>query len=594
MTNGQKRRGRIAPYLAMLLPLVALALAPMNAGAVTLGTALTFSALSTSDDVTLDNVAKVGTNNLGSLGGNDVTMGNNSFAGGDLIADPGAIKIGNYSKVVGTCFWTTGITFGLGVKDCLGGNTGGGDPGSKGAAITDTATFVTALLAAPVTQPIAGPVKVKNFPGTTLTDTVAGGLNIIKISGGDLTLNASSTLTLMGTGTPGETLVLWVDDNLIINSGSKIVLKGGLTPADVVIFVNGTVGPWNNSTTIGATLLAPNSPVIVGSTARVDGAVIGGGLVRFLQNATLLYDPATNVNIPSNIPPPPITLGSAAPYLVLSTSSDTTLGHVNFANTTVPNAGDVGGNTDIIGDFAKVQGDVVAASLIAPAITINQHAKVAGNCITSTSPASTQVSLLGVGPSKGTCGGFSDPSSKYAAIQNTAADVLLFSGEVGALPVDQALASINVTANTTLSACSVPETTPGVFVFSTPWVKIANSKSLTIDGSACAAGDVVVINVTGPAPSAVLPLINLGAGFSVKLSGGLDPAHVVFNVIGASVNPNILNGTNSTFNGALVAPVQICKVGSTNVTFNGQLICGSTVTVGDNVTANYVPLVTIP
>ena len=577
------------PVLATLMQLVIAATLPLSAGAITLGGALGFSALSETSNVSINNVAKVGTNSLGSLGGNDITLGSNSFAGGDLIADPDGISIGNYSKVIGECFWTTGITFGLGVKDCKGGNTGGGDPGAKAAAITDTNNFVTTLLGETPTLTM-GPVTVKNYPSTTITDTVPGGLNIIKISG-DLTLNSSSTLTLMGTSTPGETLVLWIDGNLAINNGAKIRLKGGLLADDVVIYVNSNVSPWNNSTAIGATLLAPNAPVNVGSTARVDGAVIGGGSVTFLQNATLLYDPATNVNLPGGPPPPPITLGDAAGFLIVSTGGPTKLGHLNYGKPAAPNAGDIGGNAVTVGDFSVIDGDVVASTDSLPAITVGQHASVVGNCITKDSPASTLVSLVGYGPSKGTCGGFSDPSSKLTKLQHSSADALAFTTALGGLPADMALGPINVTANASL-ACASSSINPGVYIFTTPWIQIANSKTLTIDGTNCP-GDVIAINVTGPSQTASSALLKFGAGFKVLLNN-IAATNVVFNVEGASNNPDVLNGTNSTFNGTLVAPVQNCSVGSTNVTFNGQLVCGSTITIGDNVSANYMPLVTIP
>jgi len=216
---------------------------------------------------------------------------------------------------------------------------------------------------------------------------------------------------------------------------------------------------------------------------------------------------------------------------------------------------------------------------------------VIGNCIT---PGG--VVFSGPVNGRGTCGGFGgvgDP--KLALLAGSAGDVTTFSAELASLPVDQALPAINVPTfpatvggkNTIL--CSA--TASGAYVFSTPSIKIANSKTLTIDGSACP-GAVIVINVIGDPISGQGGAVNLGSGFTVALVG-TTPDHVVFNVEGASINPTVLNGTNSTFNGTLVAPVQVCKVGSTNVKFNGQLICGSNVTGGDNVTATYEPLVPI-
>ena len=89
---------------AILAMLVAAALViPNSAAAVTLSSALAFSALSTSGDVNINNVAKVSVNALGAVGGQNVTLGSNSLAGGDAVADPGAITLGNFSKVISKC-----------------------------------------------------------------------------------------------------------------------------------------------------------------------------------------------------------------------------------------------------------------------------------------------------------------------------------------------------------------------------------------------------------------------------------------------------------------------------------------------------------
>jgi hypothetical protein len=591
--NGQKRRGSIAPYLAALLPILAIAFSPIGAGAVTLGSALGFSALSTTGDVIIQNVAKVGTTPLGSVGGADVTLGNNSSTGGDVIASPGNISIGNFSKIFGACVVPTAgtITKGLPLTPanyhCVGGEVmDSADPriATFNAAISDVATFVTALLNPALVTGTVPTTVVKNFPSTTFTDTVSGGLNILEVTG-DLTLNPSSTLFLSsvsGTATGGEALVLKIDGNLKIGNGAKISLKG-LFPSTVLIYVGGNVTGWGNSTTVGATLLAPNAPIAVGSGAKVNGAVIGGGNVTFLQNATLLFNPFL-VDIPTG-QPQEITLGDAKGFLILSTQGDTTLGHLTFGKPVAPNAGDIGGSTDIIGDFSTIDGDVVASSGLPAAITVGPHAKVVGNCIT---PGG--VVFSGPVNGKGTCGGFGgvgDP--KLALLAGSAGDVTTFSAELASLPVDQALPAINVPTSASTIACTA--TASGAYVFSTPSIKIANSKTLTIDGTACP-GAVIVINVFGDPSTSQGGAVNLGSGFTIALVG-TTPDHVVFNVEGASVNPTVLNGTNSTFNGTLVAPVQVCKVGSTNVKFNGQLICGSDVTGGDNVTATYMPLVPI-
>jgi len=575
--------------LGGLLALLTAAMLPATAGAVTLGAALSFSALSTdttTDGVTLGQFAKVGTTPLGSVGGSFVSLGGaNSSTGGDVVANPGPITLGHFAIVHGACVVPTAgtITLTTGAK-CVGGEVKNDlDPrlGVLSDADTAVGTFVTALVAATPTSTLPA-LTVKNFPASKITDTVSGGLNIIEIP--SVTLNNSSTLTLSsvsGTITPGEFLVLEITGNLSIGSSAKIVLKG-LGADEVLIYVGGKVAAWGSSTTVQATVLAPGtSPINVGSQANLSGAVYGGGDVTFLDNAKLLFNPFLG-DIPTATPPPPISLGDASGFLILSTQGTTTLGNVNSDS-----PGDIGGSTDTIGNSSKVLGDVVASSNIFPAITIKNFAKVSGDCITQDSPADTLVSLK----TGASCAGFSDTSGKLALLEGSAGDVTTFSAEVASLPVDQALPAVNVTSKNspfTIACTSAPITT-GVYVTSTPSITMAGTTKLIINGSGCPAGTVMAINVTGS--GATGGTVNLKSGFTIALVG-TDAAHVVFNVEGASTSPDVIGGTNSTFAGTLVAPVQVCQVGSTNVKITGQLICGSTVTVGDNVTATYDPLVT--
>jgi hypothetical protein len=568
MKGRQRMRVGIGRNLAIVLPLLMVAMSPMKAGAVTLGSALGFSALSTAGDLNINNVAKVGTNNLGSVGGNNVTLGNNSKAGGNATADPGNILVGNFSKVMGTCFTNGGtITTTIGAK-CVSGEVTTGDGGIKAGAITDAATFETALVGAAATATM-GPVTVLNFPSTTIT--AAAGLNIIDIVG-DLTLNNSSTLFL--SGNPGDQIVLRISGDLHVGSGAKIVATG-INPQDVLIYVAGSVASWGNSTKLDATILAPLSACSVGSSAKIDGAIICRDDVTFLQNATLLYDPS-GINIPSPAPFP-LTLGDAKGFLIVSTGGDTKLGNVTLGNPASPNAGDIGGNTDTIGNNSTIQGDVVASSGLIPDISLGNFASVVGTCFTNGGTVD-----LGLGASCGTTVTGSDP--KVTALLGSGADAANFSAVAASFTADQTLPAINIPASGTQTiTCSGAPIIAGVTVVSTPSIKMGGSSTLKID---CAAGQIVVINVTTGA-------VNLGAGFNISLVSGITPDSVVFNVEGIALAPPVLGGSSSHFNGTLVAPAQTCKV-STGAAITGQLVCAGDVTAGANLTATYAQLVPIP
>jgi hypothetical protein len=412
-------------------------------------------------------------------------------------------------------------------------------------------------------------VTVLNFPSTTIT--AAAGLNIIDIVG-DLTLNNSSTLFL--SGNPGDQIVLRISGDLHVGSGAKIVATG-INPQDVLIYVAGSVASWGNSTKLDATILAPLSACSVGSSAKIDGAIICRDDVTFLQNATLLYDPS-GINIPSPAPFP-LTLGDAKGFLIVSTGGDTKLGNVTLGNPASPNAGDIGGNTDTIGNNSTIQGDVVASSGLIPDISLGNFASVVGTCFTNGGTVD-----LGLGASCGTTVTGSDP--KVTALLGSGADAANFSAVAASFTADQTLPAINIPASGTQTiTCSGAPIIAGVTVVSTPSIKMGGSSTLKID---CAAGQIVVINVTTGA-------VNLGAGFNISLVSGITPDSVVFNVEGIALAPPVLGGSSSHFNGTLVAPAQTCKV-STGAAITGQLVCAGDVTAGANLTATYAQLVPIP
>jgi hypothetical protein len=593
-TKMHKRRVRLS--LGSLLALLAAALMASPAGATTLGGALAFSALSTGGSVFINNVAKVGTNNLGSVGGDlDVTLGNNSFAGDEAIATD-TVTIGNFSKVRGECVTNGGagsIVTGLPVesfpfpKHC-GSASESGPLTDLTDGINDAATFEAALTG--YTGPITPHAPITLASNGTTTITGVAGLNVVQISGsGNVTLGSNSKLTLSGPA--GAEIVLWIPGSLSIGDGAKILVSG-ISNFDVVIYVGGAVGSWLNSTSVTATLLAPNSPCAVGSGAKVDGAVICGDDVTFKENATLLYDPS-EVDIPPPGPPPPLTLGEAQDFLILSTQDNTSLGHLNLANTAFADAGDIGGVTDSIGNGSTIQGDVVASSATNPAITMTQTI-VDGRCLTS--PAG-QVKFLPPGISKCKLG-FIDVDNKVALLTSAAGDLATFSAEAGSLPIDTSYpGGVTVPANATHSnLTNVPaqpfDCVPAqpVTVIDTSFIQLGSSSSLVInDNGNCTGTQVLVINVTGPGPTPSSPLLNLAAGFKVTIDHGFPANQVVFNLEGPATAA-LFGGNSSVFNGIVVAPTQGCTVGTTNVKFNGQLVCGGPVTTGSGVTSTYLQL----
>ena len=86
-----------------LFSMALLAMLPAAAGAVTLGDALNFAALSDTGDVIISNTARVSVNALGAAAGQNVTLGNTSLDSNDVIATAtsGVVKLGNYAKEIG-------------------------------------------------------------------------------------------------------------------------------------------------------------------------------------------------------------------------------------------------------------------------------------------------------------------------------------------------------------------------------------------------------------------------------------------------------------------------------------------------------------
>jgi len=201
-------------------------------------------------------------------------------------------------------------------------------------AISDLGTFEAVLASFTPTIPL-GPVTFAAGKAGAITVPDSGVLNVIEVP--SVTLGSSSTLTLVGNNS-GQSVVLKIDGDLKLGSNVAIRDKG-VQIEYVVVYVGGRVASWGNNTTMDATVLAPNSPCPAGSGAKVDGAIICGSDVTFLQKTTLTFNPS-GVDIPTIEGPIPFGLGDAAGFLVVSTGGNTKLGN----GTVMKTAGGIGGS----------------------------------------------------------------------------------------------------------------------------------------------------------------------------------------------------------------------------------------------------------
>ncbi|MBF6571743.1 MAG: hypothetical protein IVW54_23140 [Candidatus Binataceae bacterium] len=553
-----------------LFSMALLAMLPAAAGAVTLGDALNFAALSDTGDVIISNTARVSVNALGAAAGQNVTLGNTSLDSNDVIATSGVVTLGNYAKVKGECITNGGaVVLGTGAK-CGSTDTSGTSPklALVSQALTDVGTFESALASQTPTQTL-GPISLAAGKKTTVFNTVAG-LNIIQID--SITLGNSSILTVSGASS--DFTVLNIVGDLSIGSGAHLALTGGIISSHVLINVQGTIPTWLNSTVIGATIVAPNSGVAAGSGARLDGAIIADGSITFGPNATLTFDPSL-VDVPSGTPPPPLTLGRAAGFLLVSTGGTESVGNVLVAD-----QGNFGGTTLAFGSNSKAAGDAIASANSGVAIKVGNYTTMSGALITGGGTIS-----LGSGATAGsqdTSGG----NAELATYAGAGPDSNSYAANLASETVNQVLPPINIAASHSQTITTA--LAGGLYVFQTASIKMGGSSTLTIDG---VSGDFVVINVVGDINGP--GVLNLSAGFKILLTGGLTADHVVFNVESSSVTPALIGGTSSVFNGTLVAAARAGTIGS-GATINGQLIFGGAVTAGPNVTLNYVPVVPVP
>jgi choice-of-anchor A domain-containing protein len=151
---------------------------------------------------------------------------------------------------------------------------------------TLNAANMAALSAASTFAGLPG-TSVGQITSGTITATNPGGLNVLNTSG--INVGGNQVVTL--SGPPGTQFVINVSGNITLNSG-RIVLSGGLTPADVVFNVigNGSVqtsGGLGNESILNGILLAPNATVAL-SPGQIVGELIGGQSIDLASGAEVI------------------------------------------------------------------------------------------------------------------------------------------------------------------------------------------------------------------------------------------------------------------------------------------------------------------
>ncbi len=263
----------------------------------TLGNARNFALESVGGDVTTGGNASIGkgTSPPGSVAGLNVSLGNSSGVGQNAISSSSALVLGTNTSVSGACVTGgSGIMAGSATR-CGSIDTTGTSPllTTYSKSGTDASAFETAVINATATQSIGGFTLA--IGGTrTLTDSVVGGFNLVRING-NVVLNNSSSLTLAGAA--GDTLVVDITGNLSLGTNSHIQLSG-LSPNQVVIKVRGAISNWGDSSSINGTLLAVDGACAAGINDSVTGAVICGRDATFGSSLRVGFNPATNVCVP--------------------------------------------------------------------------------------------------------------------------------------------------------------------------------------------------------------------------------------------------------------------------------------------------------
>jgi hypothetical protein len=137
-----------------------------------------------------------------------------------------------------------------------------------------------------------------NLTGTTTIGTIGGGVQVYKVS----SINLNGTLTIKG---GANDLVIINDPNVAyFNSGSKVVLSGGITVDQVLFNLTGTSnnilsingGTGSNQVLINADIITHGS--YFATNVTVDGRILGG-------YHTITLGPGYEMSIPNDVAPEP-------------------------------------------------------------------------------------------------------------------------------------------------------------------------------------------------------------------------------------------------------------------------------------------------
>ncbi len=132
---------------------------------------------------------------------------------------------------------------------------------------------------------------VSNMSGRSSNQTIAAGLlNGLTLPQGVYTVPAAAIANLTGdlilTGDENSVFIFHVTSTLVTTGGSRVLLRGGVTPCNVYWKVD-TSATFNDDTTFEGTVIAGDSVTFPGGVATLDGRVIAQtGAITF-NNTTV-------------------------------------------------------------------------------------------------------------------------------------------------------------------------------------------------------------------------------------------------------------------------------------------------------------------
>jgi hypothetical protein len=268
--------------------LLLLALCATSIHATTLGNALNFGAIGVNGNVTLAKDASLGN---GAVGAHGISLAADASVSGDLVANPQGIRLAKDSTAEDCVTAGAAVHLASGAF-CTNIDTSGSGPelGVLSSALTDITTFLSAVAALSPDQTLPA-IKVPTNGLFTITDTNAGGLNVISVPA--ISVGHSGVLRIMGG--VSDTAVLVVTGNVNLKSDS--VLSPTFSEAQLVIVVNGHVVSAAKDSVLNGTVVAPNAKCTLGPDEASRGAFFCGKGVTLAKDASLATTPST-VDVP--------------------------------------------------------------------------------------------------------------------------------------------------------------------------------------------------------------------------------------------------------------------------------------------------------